>query len=109
MDTEVGADEWPSGDQVWNGNKAPSTPNPTNVSGKNNLWADIGIETFDISRILKVSCPPPGAELKYIPNIPTRRSADPPMSIMVSFIAEYSLGPLPQIPIKRYIGITASS
>jgi len=31
------------------------------------------------------------------------------MSISVSFIAEYSFGPDPQIPIKRYIGMTASS
>ena len=31
------------------------------------------------------------------------------MSIRVSFMAEYSLGPEPQIPIRRYMGITAIS
>ena len=35
--------------------------------------------------------------------------ADPPISMSVSFMAEYSLWPEPQTPIKRYIGIRATS
>ena len=49
------------------------------------------------------------AVVKYIPSSPTSRNAEPPISINVSFIAEYSFGPLPQMPINRYIGITANS
>ena len=36
-------------------------------------------------------------------------SAEPPMSISVSFIAAYSLRPLPQTPMSRYIGMRATS
>ena len=37
MDTAVGADAWPSGDQVWNGNNALITAKPINVNGKNSF------------------------------------------------------------------------
>ena len=58
-----------------------------------------------ISRIFIVVAPLP----KYIPNIPISRNAEPPMSISVSFIAEYSFLPLPHTPISRYMGIRAVS
>ena len=58
-----------------------------------------------ISRIFIVVAPDP----KYIPRIPISSSAEPPISISVSFIAAYSLRPLPQTPIRRYIGIRATS
>ena len=35
--------------------------------------------------------------------------AEPPISIRVSFIAEYSLRPVPHTPIRRYIGMSATS
>ena len=34
MDTAVGAEACPSGDQVWNGNNAPKTPKPTKTKKK---------------------------------------------------------------------------
>ena len=46
---------------------------------------------------------------KYMPRTPIMRNAEPPISISVSFIAEYSLRPLPHTPISRYIGISAVS
>ena len=41
--------------------------------------------------------------------MPISSNAEPPMSISVSFMAAYSLRPLPQTPISRYIGISATS
>ena len=35
--------------------------------------------------------------------------AEPPMSISVSFMAAYSLLPLPHTPMRRYIGMRATS
>src|SRR5450759_4680293 len=55
IETAVGAEACPSGDHVWNGNKAPRTPKPRKVRGKNSLCADIGIVTLEISRMLNVS------------------------------------------------------
>ena len=46
---------------------------------------------------------------KYSPSIPTSINADPPISISASLLAAYSLFPLPQIPISKYLGITAIS
>ena len=59
--------------------------------------------------MLKVNGPPLGAEFIYIPSKPTIKIAEPPINIKVSFIAEYSFGPVPHIPINKYIGITATS
>ncbi len=38
MDTAVGAEAWPSGDQVWKGKIAPSTPKPRKIIGKAQYW-----------------------------------------------------------------------
>ena len=43
MDTAVGAEAWPSGLHVWNGNKAPNTPKPKNTAGKNRCCISSGI------------------------------------------------------------------
>ena len=80
-----------------------------NASGKNSFCASIGILTFAISNILNVKAPPSAFELKYIPRIATSKIAEAPINIKVNFIAEYSFGPDPQIPISKYIGITATS
>src|SRR5579859_7794798 len=37
IETAVGAATWPSGLQLWNGNKPASTPNPMNTNGNQNL------------------------------------------------------------------------
>ena len=52
---------------------------------------------------------PVPAELKYIPSIPTSRKAEPPINISVNFMAAYSFLPLPQTPISKYMGISATS
>ena len=44
-----------------------------------------------------------------MPRIPMSKKADPPISISVSFIAAYSLRPLPHTPMSRYIGMRATS
>ena len=41
--------------------------------------------------------------------MPTKTSAEPPISIKASFMALYSFFPLPHIPISKYFGITATS
>src|SRR6185437_8817651 len=103
IDPAVGAEEWPSGTQVWNGNNAVKMPNPTNRKGKNSRCACN--ERFPPSAgKSKVYAP-----LVYIPNNPTSTRADPPISIKASFIAEYSFRPLPQIPINKNFGITEIS
>ena len=38
MLTAVGAATWPSGDQVWNGHKPASTPNPNMNRGNTQVW-----------------------------------------------------------------------
>jgi hypothetical protein len=43
MDTAVGAEAWPSGDQVWNGHKPPRVPKPKNISGNSQAWVATGI------------------------------------------------------------------
>ncbi|OQA04292.1 MAG: hypothetical protein BWY67_02301 [Bacteroidetes bacterium ADurb.Bin397] len=46
---------------------------------------------------------------KYVPNKPTNTNAEPPINISASLFALYSFLPLPQIPISKYFGITATS
>ena len=46
---------------------------------------------------------------QQMPNRPMISRAEPPISISVSFMAAYSLAPLPQTPINKYIGISATS
>ena len=41
--------------------------------------------------------------------MPTKTKADPPISIKASLLALYSFLPLPQIPMSKYLGITAIS
>ena len=43
IDTAVGAEAWPSGLHVWKGNRAPSTPKPTNTSGNQMRCNDSGM------------------------------------------------------------------
>ena len=106
MDTAVGADAWPSGLHVWNGNSAPSTPNPMKMTGNHILCIFSGMLCrAAISVISIVVAPAP----KYMPSMPMSMRADPPMSIRVSFIAEYSFRPVPQTPMSRYIGMSATS
>ena len=106
IDTDVGAQAWPSGLQVWNGNSAPRTPKPMKVMGKNMYCVAVGMQlSAAISCMFMVVAPLP----KYIPRIPISRNAEPPMSISVSFIAEYSLSPLPHTPMSRYMGMSAVS
>ena len=38
IETAVGADMWPSGDHVWNGQSAASTPQPIAIIGKKIFW-----------------------------------------------------------------------
>lgn len=37
------------------------------------------------------------------------QKAEPPINIKVNFMAEYSFAPLPHTPMRRYIGISATS
>ena len=43
IETAVGAAMWPSGDQVWNGQSAASTPQPMTKNGKKIFWK-VGLE-----------------------------------------------------------------
>jgi len=43
IDTAVGAEAWPSGLQVWKGNRAPSTPKPTKTSGNQTSCSERGM------------------------------------------------------------------
>ena len=38
IETAVGAETWPSGDHVWNGQRPASTPQPMTNSGKTIFW-----------------------------------------------------------------------
>ena len=58
METAVGAAEWPSGLQKWNGNSELETANPMNMSGKAHIWNSIGSVTFESSMMLQLFTPP---------------------------------------------------
>ena len=80
-------------------------PKPKNISGKTQAWVASGTPARAMLSIAKVGEP----DWKKSTRMPTTISAEPPISIRVSFIAEYSFGPVPQRPISRYIGSTAIS
>ena len=42
IDTAVGADACPSGDQVWKGNTPARVPKPSQISGKAITWSERG-------------------------------------------------------------------
>ena len=113
MLTAVGAATWPSGDQVWNGHIPASTPNPTMRNGKKTLWKVSDKTASSSSRMLKV--PSPASTKIAIMAIHIRTL--PATRYKVSFMAPYSLSRLkvakvellPQTPMRRYMGSTASS
>ena len=106
IDTAVGAEAWPSGLHVWNGKRAPNTPNPRKVRGNQIHCCAKGILcSCAISRMFIVVPPAP----KKIPKMPISKKAEPPINISVSFMAAYSLRPEPHTPISKYIGISAIS
>ena len=41
IETPVGAATWPSGDQVWNGHRPASTPQPITKNGKTTFWKSV--------------------------------------------------------------------
>ena len=47
--------------------------------------------------------------VKYIDKMPRRANTAPKLRYRVNFIVAYSLLALPHIPIRGYIGMTASS
>ena len=76
------------------------------VIGKNMYCNSAGIlSSAAISCMFIVVAPLP----KYMPRIPMSRNAEPPMSMSVNFMAEYSLRPLPHTPMSRYMGMSAVS
>ena len=105
METAVGAATWPSGDQVWNGQRPARMPQPIMKNGKNVLAKDLSNSTSRRTAMSKVPAPASAKTAK----MPMKISTDPPTSTMVSFIAPYSLLVLPQTTISRYMGSTASS
>ena len=124
IETAVGAEACPSGDQVWKGKTPASVPNPIQSAGNAHHCIDDEYRTCSSSSMEKVVAP----FSTYMARIPARMKADPRRSISVSFIAAYSFPPmsstrkrylkgpasatflvLPQTPISRYIGSTAIS
>ena len=57
IEPAVGAEEWPSGTQVWRGNMAVKTPKPTNISGKMKRCASAGTPVAAMSIMSKVRIP----------------------------------------------------
>ena len=53
----VGAAEWPSGLQKWNGNSELETANPMNMSGNAHIWNSIGMVVFAISMRFQLFAP----------------------------------------------------
>ena len=105
METAVGAATWPSGDQVWKGNRPARMPQPIMKKGKKVLAKP---RSNSMSRRTAMSKVPAPASAKTA-KMPTKISTEPPTRTMVSFIAPYSLLVEPQTTISRYIGSTASS
>src|SRR5579872_2554646 len=108
MEAAVGAEPYPSGDQVWKGKSAAMTPKPTNNNGNQVFWnsrVNPVLLRSPNTRISKVWI----LEEKYMAMKPTSMKADPARSIAVNFMAAYSLRPLPQMPTNRYMGRTANS
>src|ERR1035438_4446744 len=107
MEAAVGAEPYPSGDQVWKGNTAEITPKPRNKSGNQTFWKPVlkpVLAKSPNTRISKVWT----LELKYMAIKPTSMKAEPAKSIKVNFMAAYSFRPEPQMPTSRYMGKTAN-
>ena len=124
MLTAVGAEAWPSGDQVWNGNTPPREPKPSHSRGNAHscrVRSYLNAPRWAMSKLVL-----PAAT--YMANMATRMKAEPTRSIRVSFMAAYSRPPMsksfhtnlkgpasaiallePQMPMSRYIGNTAIS
>src|SRR3972149_10318123 len=104
METAVGAATWPSGDQLWKGNRPPRTAKPRKTNGNHRRWNAGEKEACSSSSMLNVPMP----EAKYIANAPTSDTTDPMKRYSVSFIAAYSRVTFqPQMAIRRYMGKTA--
>jgi len=101
IETAVGADMWPSGDHVWNGQSAASTPQPITISGKTAFW-NVGLSVpslpaFQSAYMSNVLSPASWKTAK----MPIQMSTEPPTSIIVSLSAPYSLRVEPQTPMSR--------
>src|SRR5208283_4474924 len=89
MDTAVGADAWPSGDQVWKGKTPASVPKPSQMSGNTSICVDFEKATLWRTCRSKVRAPDRLQRTKMA----TRMAAEPTRSISVSFMAAYSRDP----------------
>ena len=105
IDTEVGAAAWPSGDQEWNGNMAPSVPQPMTSSGKKIFW---NVSSFGAAISVGTSKVPAPTCVKRA-KMTVKMKMEPASSIIISFIAPYSLRVEPHTPIRRYMGMSAIS
>ena len=100
----MGADIWPSGDHVWNGQRPASTPQPTAKKGKMIFWkvgsrAPLRPASQSVGRS-KVAMPGPALASCTTAKMPIQMPTEPPTSISVSFIAPYSLRVEPQMPMS---------
>src|SRR5208283_955791 len=89
MDTAVGADAWPSGDQVWKGKTPASVPKPSQTSGNTSICVEREKGTAWSTWRSKLRAP----DRLHSTNIATRMAAEPTSSIRVNFIAAYSREP----------------
>ena len=102
----MGASVWASGNQVWNGNTGSLIANPMMVR-KNRT--DAGIMRFAAAILSGSSVMSKVLVEKYSASIPTSINALPNMVKITNFIAEYSFRPVPQMEIRKNIGISSSS
>mgnify|MGYP001216267422 CR=1 FL=1 len=59
MDTAVGAEAWPSGDHVWNGNTPASAPKPSHTNGNASIW--VPCENFVFANVPMSNVVPPAS------------------------------------------------
>src|SRR5512138_1134892 len=105
IDAAVGAATWPVGAQVWNGHMPARMANPTNTSGNAQSWKDREKGKPASSGRLKLDAP----ETTKAANNPTSTIALPTKEYSESFIAPYSFRVEPQIAMRKYLGMIASS
>ncbi len=101
IETAVGADMWPSGDHVWNGQSAASTPQPMTIMGKNVFWkVGLSVPSWPAAQSCWRSNVPRFASWK-VAKMPIQMRTEPPTSMSVSLAAPYSLRVDPQTPMSR--------
>ena len=98
-----------SGDHTYGTGTSPSTPKPTNVSGKQVLRAHRDPYAWISLECSSTKLPAARPNEIDAQNAHSSRGQIRPSSISVSFMAEYSLRPVPHTPMSRYIGISATS